>query len=99
MLYNVQMKRYTATEARMRMADMLDSAERGESVLIERKGVRFQILPAVAKPSSKRASKRPTKKAPILEILDEAIERGDWTWKDGPEGLTFARRTPRWTPR
>lgn len=87
MLYNVQMKRYTVTEARMRMAEMLDSAEGGESVLIERKGVRFQILPSVAKPARK--------KAPILEILDGAIERGDWTWKDGPEGLTFTRRTPR----
>jgi antitoxin (DNA-binding transcriptional repressor) of toxin-antitoxin stability system len=95
MLYNVQMKRYTVTEARMRMAEMLDSAESGESVLIERKGVRFQILPSVGKP----AGQRTTKKAPILEILDEAIERGDWTWKDGPEGLTFARRAPRQAPR
>jgi antitoxin (DNA-binding transcriptional repressor) of toxin-antitoxin stability system len=95
MLYNVQMKRYTVTEARMRMAEMLDSAESGESVLIERKGVRFQILPSVGK----AAGQGTTKKAPILEILDEAIERGEWTWKGGPEGLTFARRTPRWTPR
>jgi antitoxin (DNA-binding transcriptional repressor) of toxin-antitoxin stability system len=81
------MKRYTVSEARMRMAEMLDSAEGGESVLIERKGVRFQIVPARAKPARKRA--------PILEILDTAIEKGDWTWQDGPRGLTFTRRTPR----
>ena len=69
------------------MAEMLDSAEAGDSVLIERRGVRFQLVPAMAKPVRK--------KAPILEILDEAIEKGDWTWKDGPQGLTFTRRTPR----
>jgi antitoxin (DNA-binding transcriptional repressor) of toxin-antitoxin stability system len=81
------MKRYTVTQARMRMAEMLDSAESGTAVLIERKGVRFQIVPTMARPART--------KAPILEILDEAIEKGDWTWKDGPQGLTFTRRTPR----
>ena len=70
------------------MAEMLDSVEAGESVEIERLGVRFQVVPAApAKPAKK--------KAPILEILDEAIERGDCTWRYAPKGLTFTRRTSR----
>ncbi|HVZ74597.1 MAG TPA: type II toxin-antitoxin system prevent-host-death family antitoxin [Polyangia bacterium] len=75
------MKRYTVSEARMKIAEVLDEAERGEEVLIERRGIRFRIL----------ASERPRAKRPLVKIriLDPAIEAGDWTWKWGPGGFTF----------
>jgi len=83
----IEMKRYSVSQARMRLAEVLDSAERGESVLIEREGIRFQIVATKAKPAKKVT--------PIIEILDPSVERGDWTWTDGPDGLTFTPRKPR----
>jgi len=75
------MKRYSVNQVRIRLAEALDSAERGETVFIERRGVRFKL--ESAKPAA-----RP-KRAPTLKILDPAIEAGDWTWKSGPDGLAF----------
>lgn len=71
----------------MMLAEVLDSVERGESVVIERQGVRFQI---VAKPG--KAHRR---RAPVLEVLDPAVENGGWTWTQGPSGLKFTPRTRR----
>jgi antitoxin (DNA-binding transcriptional repressor) of toxin-antitoxin stability system len=78
------MKRYSVSEARMRMAEMLDCAEGGESVAIERKGTRFQIVATKVTPLRKRT--------PALEILDDGVEKGQWTWQDRPDGLTYSRR-------
>ena len=79
-MYNA-MKRYTVSQARMRMAEVLDHAEGGESVLIERRGVHFKIVPAAA-PRAKKALVR-------IKILDPTIEACDWTWTWEPGGLTF----------
>jgi antitoxin (DNA-binding transcriptional repressor) of toxin-antitoxin stability system len=79
----INMKRYTVSQARMRISEVLDSAERGEAVIIDRQGVRFEVVLAKGKPT---ATKR---RAPVLKILDRAVEAGDWTWNHGPEGLTF----------
>lgn len=68
----------------MRLAEALDSAERGETVFIERRGVRFKL-------ESTKPSARP-KRPPTLKILDPAIEAGDWTWKSGPDGHAFVPR-------
>lgn len=78
-------RRYTVAHARMRMAEMLDSAERGEEVIIERQGVRFAVVAR-----SKRKPSRP--RAPVVEILDPAVASGDWTWAEGAGGLTFSPR-------
>lgn len=78
----MHMKRYSVSQARIRIAEVLDSAERGESVLIERQGVRFQVI--LAKPRT-RGKKPPA----VLKILDPAVAAGDWTWDYGPAGLTF----------
>ncbi|HEX4405827.1 MAG TPA: type II toxin-antitoxin system prevent-host-death family antitoxin [Polyangia bacterium] len=77
----MQMKRYSVSEARIRMAEVLDRAERGEPVTIERRGRRFKVV----------AAKAPRQKRPpvTIKILDPAVEAGDWTWKWGPEGFTF----------
>ncbi|MDB4982307.1 MAG: hypothetical protein JWM82_3059 [Myxococcales bacterium] len=75
------MKRYSVNQVRMHLAEALDSAERGEAVVIERRGVRFKL-------ESTKPSPRP-RCAPTLRILDPAIDAGDWTWKSGPDGLAF----------
>jgi prevent-host-death family protein len=83
------MKRYTASEARARISDVLDGAEHGETVIIERRGVRFQVVVDRARPA-----RRPSRKhARSLEIRDPGVEAGNWTWRAGPGGLSFARRS------
>jgi hypothetical protein len=86
-MYNVRaMKRYSVNQVRMRLAEALDSAERGEVVVIERRGIRFKL-------ESTKPAPRP-RRAPTLRILDAAIETGDWTWKSGPDGLSFVPGKP-----
>lgn len=68
------MNRYSVGDARKQMAHVLDEAEKGQGVIIERKGVLFRL--------SLDAPKRPAHRAkpPQLEILDAAVENGTWTW-------------------
>jgi prevent-host-death family protein len=77
----MHMKRYSVSEARTRMAEVLDRAERGEAVTIERRGRHFKVVATVA----------PRRKRPpvVIKILDPAVEAGDWTWRWGPDGFTF----------
>jgi prevent-host-death family protein len=37
------MKRYSASQARARLAEVLDAAQRGMPVVIERRGVRYVV--------------------------------------------------------
>jgi antitoxin (DNA-binding transcriptional repressor) of toxin-antitoxin stability system len=83
------MKRYTTAQARARLADALDDAEAGTPVVIERRGVRFLI---VCEPAATVKAKR----TPLVEILDPAVERGQWTWTPARGRLRF---TPRPIPR
>jgi hypothetical protein len=86
-MYNVRaVKRYSVNQVRMRLAEALDSAERGEAVVIERRGVRFKLESTKPAPRAKRA--------PSLKILDPAIESGDWTWRSGPDGFAFVPGRP-----
>lgn len=88
-MYNVHMKRYTAAQARERLAEALDSAERGVPVVIERRGVRFRL-------DAVRPARRSGKRAPLIESLDPALESGQWSWswESGVLGF-FARRKRR----
>jgi antitoxin (DNA-binding transcriptional repressor) of toxin-antitoxin stability system len=79
------MKRYTTAQARARLSEALDDAEAGTAVVIERRGVRFRIV-------REPATTAKVKRAPLVEILDPAVERGQWTW-------TPARGRLRFTPR
>jgi prevent-host-death family protein len=82
------MKRYTVAVARQHLAEVLDRAEGGEDVVIERRGVRFAVSPVRAKPTARRPAAR-------IEIIDPAIEAGTWSWSWSPEGgakLTSPRR-------
>jgi antitoxin (DNA-binding transcriptional repressor) of toxin-antitoxin stability system len=79
------MKRYTAAQARQNFAELLDAAEKGESVVIERRGTRFGLLAERRAPKARRPE-------PLVEILDPSVEAGQWTWDLGPRGLRFKPR-------
>jgi hypothetical protein len=81
------MKKYTASFVRARLSDALDQAERGEDVFIERRGVTYRL--SVEKP------RRPRRSAiPRIDILDKAIETGEWTWDWHDGELRFRVRRP-----
>jgi antitoxin (DNA-binding transcriptional repressor) of toxin-antitoxin stability system len=78
-------KRYTVVQARERLSTVLDEAEKGAPVIIERRGVRYQV-------SVVTASRRRRKAAPRIEVLDPAIDDGQWSWTWGAGGLSFRAR-------
>jgi hypothetical protein len=79
------MKRYTVSQARERLADVLDEAERTGSVAIERRDVRYVIRPE--RPSQARRAR-----ASVIEVVDAAVDRGQWQWNWTARGVRFARR-------
>jgi hypothetical protein len=81
-MYNVHMKKYTVSLVRERLAQALDAAQRGEPVFIERGDVLYRLTVETPK---KAASRRKGS----IEILDPAVERGDWTWDWSPGRLTL----------
>jgi len=85
-MYNVRMsRRYTVAAARSRIADLLDEVERGETVVIERRGLRFEIV-------ARGERKRPRRRAVMIEYIDPAILGADWTWEWKPGQLRFKTR-------
>jgi hypothetical protein len=76
------MKIYSVSLARARLADLLDAAERGERVVIERRGVRHALT--VEEPNVAWKGARPR-----LEIVDDDVESGAWGWTWKPDGLAF----------
>jgi antitoxin (DNA-binding transcriptional repressor) of toxin-antitoxin stability system len=87
-MYIVRMKRYTVALVRQRLAEALDEAERGVPVIVERRGVRFTLAVAQAKPRRKRRES-------IIETVDSSVDRGDWTWRWSSSGLRLAGRRRR----
>jgi antitoxin (DNA-binding transcriptional repressor) of toxin-antitoxin stability system len=79
------MKVYNVSTARARLGDVLDAAEAGEPVYIERRGVRLAVTlePAVARRPGKR---------PRIEIVDAGVESGNWSWDWKGSGLRFRPR-------
>jgi len=76
------MKRYASSQVRERFAEMLDAAEKGEEVFIERRGVRYVLRAESRRPSRKRRQS-------LIAYMDPAIEAGQWTWELGADGLQF----------
>lgn len=68
------MKKYSVSMVRERLSEALDDADRGTPVLIERRGVTYEL-------TVRKASSRKKKAAPQIEILDRAIVEGNWTWE------------------
>lgn len=75
-------------EARARFGEMLDEAEKGMPVVIERRGVKFRLIAEPGRPAA--ASKKA-----LFEFVDPAVASGQWSWKSGPDGLAFAPRRKR----
>lgn len=72
-------------EARARFGELLDEAEQGRPVFIERRGVRFRL---VAEPAE---ALKPVK-APLFDYVHRDVANGQWTWKPGAKGLAFDGR-------
>ncbi len=88
-MYTVQiMKHLKVAEARARFGEVLDEAEKGAEVVIERRGVRFRVT--AEQPRTKR-------QAPValFESVDPGLMDGQWTWQASPSGLTFSPRRKR----
>jgi prevent-host-death family protein len=81
------MKRFTVAEARARFGDVLDEADQGETVIIERRGVQYTITP-------RRAPRRRKSSAAsrYFEWVDPAVMSGQWTWTTTKSGLRFTPR-------
>jgi hypothetical protein len=80
------MIRYTASEARRELFRLLDSVEKGEEVILERKGIRFRLL-------LDRVSKDEEKPVKRLEVVDREVLSGQWTWAADRDGqLHFQAR-------
>lgn len=75
-------------EARRHFADLLDAAERGERVVIERRGVQFEL-------EVRRRAAAPARRASLVEAMDPAVEQGRWTWQTDGDGLAFQPRARR----
>ena len=88
-MYNVhQMKHLKVAEARARFGEILDEAEKGATVIIERRDVRFRLVVESQQPS-------PASKAALFDFVDPAVMTGQWTWKVSSKGVTFAPRRKR----
>ena len=82
------MKYLTVREARARFGEILDDAEKGATVVIERRSVRFRLV-AESRPQPKK------RRRALFDVVDAAVDAGQWSWKSGAKGLTFtARRKP-----
>ena len=84
-MYNVHMKPLKVAEARAKFGEMLDEAESGTPVTIERRGVRFTL-------SAERVAPAKASKRALFEHVDEQVLTGQWTWKPSARGLTFSAR-------
>ena len=80
-MYDVLVARYTASDA----FGLLDAAERGEAVVLERHGVRFRLT---LDPSTSE----PVASSPLI-IEDDDTLSGNWTWAADKRGhLQFSVR-------
>jgi antitoxin (DNA-binding transcriptional repressor) of toxin-antitoxin stability system len=85
-----KMKRYPVSVARERLADILDAADAGQRVVIERRGVRYVIEAERRRPAIRR------RQPALIKVLDPTIRSGEWTWTWQGDRLAFApRRGPR----
>ena len=88
-MYNVQAMKYLkVAEARVRFGEILDAAESGEAVFIERRGVRFKVI---AEPAGRSTGTMPSP----FDFVDADVMDGQWSWTAGPKGLRFAARKKR----
>jgi antitoxin (DNA-binding transcriptional repressor) of toxin-antitoxin stability system len=78
------MKVLKVAEARARFGEVLDEADQGTTVIIERRGVRYRII-------AEQARSAPAAPA-LFDFVDTDVLNGQWTWKEGDAGLAFKPR-------
>jgi antitoxin (DNA-binding transcriptional repressor) of toxin-antitoxin stability system len=82
------MRRYTSSQLRSRLSEVLDAAERGEAIVVERRGTRFSLR---AERANQKSARRRSKS--LFTWTDPAIEAGQWTWDYVPgRGMRFRSR-------
>lgn len=81
------MKGYRVAEARARFGALLDEAEEGEIVFIERHGIRFTLM-------AENLRAKPGGPVSTITWAHPAVRAGQWTWEDGPDGLDFVDTRP-----
>jgi antitoxin (DNA-binding transcriptional repressor) of toxin-antitoxin stability system len=82
------MKQYTVSELREHLAGALDSAARGESVVVARRGRRFRIVA-----DTPRRAKSPAKA--FFRVTDPRLLETGWTWEWTTPGQSMRLRTMR----
>ena len=87
-MYNVLMKPLKVAEARAKFGEILDEAESGTPITIERRGVRFTL-------SAERPTAAKVSKPALFERVDAQVLTGQWTWKPSARGLAFSARRKR----
>jgi hypothetical protein len=89
-MYVVHMLRATATQARKDLFRLLDAVERGEEVVLERRGVRFRL----SREDSPALASEVAEPRPRLLVQDPAVLSGEWTWAADEDGqLVFVARS------
>ncbi|MBI3490843.1 MAG: type II toxin-antitoxin system prevent-host-death family antitoxin [Acidobacteria bacterium] len=80
------MKRYTSSQLRSRLSEVLDAAERGQPIMIERRGIRFALrVERGTRPS-------PRRRRALSAWMAPAVAAGQWTWEGAPGPLRFKSR-------
>jgi antitoxin (DNA-binding transcriptional repressor) of toxin-antitoxin stability system len=82
------MKKFNVAMVRERLSEALDSAQSGEPVFIERKGVVYRLS------VEPKRTARPSR-TPKLEVLDPSINEGQWTWAWSNGELAYRPRKRR----
>ena len=92
-MYIVHMKRYGVAQARSNLSRLLDAAEAGDAVVIERRGTRFRL--ETDRGGTPRGLRRTAGARSIIEYVDPAVVEGQWTWEWAKGGLRFTARRRR----
>src|SRR5258705_12943383 len=69
-LYNVHMRKYSVSVVRERLSEALDDADRGKPVLIERRGVTYELTVRKSRSRRKKATRQ-------IDFFDSTITEGD----------------------
>lgn len=85
-MYNVHMKRITASEARRNWFRLLDEVVAGETVVIERRGVRV-VLQRYAEPD-----RAPDYRGLLVGVGLDQADRWTWEWAADGQLTAVSRR-------
>ena len=92
-VYIVHVKRYSVAQARTQFSHLLDAAEAGDVVVIERRGKRFRL--ETDRGGKRRAGRRAAARPSIIDHVDPTVLEGQWTWEWAAGGLRFTARRKR----